>query len=160
MFSFGFQQAYQRGFDQGDIIFFTTVCIFFLYNYPYWLIKIDISVWKLLQRWSKTWSMVLHQVVICAMRQMVGLHSPSSYFCDFNCHRSFRSFCLRIFCFCLSPQGMFDRFLWSIWCYIESYYCCSFFDQNFQDFWRKIKRIMFLIWLDDSFKLWALQRLL
>ncbi|KAF8804042.1 hypothetical protein BYT27DRAFT_7194756 [Phlegmacium glaucopus] len=24
MFSFGFQQAYQRGFDQGDIIFFTT----------------------------------------------------------------------------------------------------------------------------------------
>ena len=41
MFSFGFQQAYQRGFDQGDIIFFTTVCIFLLYNNPYLLIKID-----------------------------------------------------------------------------------------------------------------------
>ena len=32
MFSFGFQQAYQRGFDQGDIIFFTTVCNYFLYD--------------------------------------------------------------------------------------------------------------------------------
>ena len=28
MFSFGFQQAYRRGFDQGDIIFFTKVWIF------------------------------------------------------------------------------------------------------------------------------------
>jgi hypothetical protein len=44
MFSFGFQQAYQRGFDQGDIIFFTTVCIFLVYNDPYLLILIDISV--------------------------------------------------------------------------------------------------------------------
>ena len=41
MFSFGFQQAYQRGFEQGDIIFFTTVCIFLLYNDAYLLISIN-----------------------------------------------------------------------------------------------------------------------
>ena len=76
------------------------------------------------------------------------------------CCRCFRSFLFHIFCFCLSPQGMFDCSLWAIWswCYIEGYCTCicSFFDQNFcHNFChflqqRKIKKTMFLIWLDNS----------
>ena len=90
---------------------------------------------------------------------MVSFHSIWSYSYDFNCHRFFRSFCFRSFCFRLSSQGMlFDRL--SNWSYIELLFIfCSFFDRNFHHFWRKFKRTIFLIWLDDSFKLWALQRL-
>lgn len=53
-----------------------------------------------------------------------------------------RSFRFRIFRFRLSSQGMFIFFLWAI--VIIASYNCSFFDQNFRHFWRKVKRTISL----------------
>jgi len=73
MFSFGFQQAYQRGFEDGDRLFFVNVCassraviVQDLVDYDY-----GISAWRLLSLLSRTWSTGWHQVVICATPPMV-----------------------------------------------------------------------------------------